>query len=63
MAPAMVLMSVVLPLLEFAGDAIDLAASDGQTDIVDRAHFAIDAEEESPVIGFEVFDLDHSVHN
>ncbi len=58
----MVLINVVLPLLDLAGDTIDLTATDPQADIIDRAHFAIDAIEEGPIIGLEVGDLDHSLH-
>lgn len=51
-----------LAAARFTGNAIDLAAGDGQADIVDGAHLAIDAEEEGTVIGFQILNFDQRIH-
>ena len=61
-AAAMVLISVVLPLLEFAGQAVDLARRDREADIVDRPHVARHAERRGPVIGAQAFDGEDRRH-
>ena len=47
----MVLIRVVLPLLEFAGEAVDLVGRDREADVVDGADLALDAEGGRPVVG------------
>ena len=59
MARAIVLMKVVLPQLELAGQAVDLVAVDVQADVVDGADLAVDAEILHLVVGLEMRGLHH----
>ena len=51
MTPAMVLIRLVLPQLELAGQAIDLVLPDAKGDVVDRTDLALDAEITGLVVG------------